>query len=340
MNRVLLIVDLVAAALWCGACDDHRPTGVSSDTAITRVSGDRQQARVNTYLAEPLAVLVTSLQGHPVPNRRVDFALTVGTGRLSIESAITDERGMASTRLRLGAESGEEQVQAGVFGSDQKVVFTATALAVDSSAATGSTNEIPNEIPVDGPIAGTLNFTFDSDVEGWIRFEGDGLYLSRSGRLYHEGRWWCKYYFPAVIPASATYEYDVNVVTGYWNTSLVVGLQPGFVGHDLSFISTDYINHALFVTFNTTPLTSAERLFRVEYIEGDIRHRLYEAPSPFGEHHVFLSLRPGAITVVLDDQTVLNDSYGFLAVRDGYMALISGDGGSGDWFDNITVNPQ
>lgn len=335
MNRALLITTFVAVTLWCGACDDS-PTGVSTDTAITRVSGDRQQARVNTYLAEPLAVLVTSLQGHPVPNRRVDFVVILGTGRLNIESAITDERGMASTRLRLGSEPGEEQVQAGVFGSDQQVVFRATALAVDSSAATGSTNEIPSE----GPIIGPLNFTFDSDVEGWIRFEGDGLYLSRSGRLYHEGRWWCKYYFPAIIPASATYEYDVNAVTGYWNTSLVVGLQPGFVGHDLSFISTDYLDHAVLVTFNTTPLTSSERLFRVEYIEGNIRHRLYEAPSPFGEHHVFLSLRPGAITVVLDDQTVLNDSYGFLDMRDGYMALISGDGGSGDWFDNITVNPQ
>jgi len=192
------------------------------------------------------------------------------------------------------------------------------------------------DVPV---IAAPVEFEFTDDLEGWLKSEGPGSFSSRDGRMYHQGPKWCSYYYPALVPPNAVYEFAVNVVPGVWGTSLVVGLQEGFAGHDLSFRSTEHLDGSLFVTFNTSPIVSDERLLRVEYIAGTTRHVLHESPSPFGEHSVRVQIQGRRMVMAVDGNVLLDAVVEEREIREGYMALKSGDGGSGDGFDRVRVTP-
>jgi len=189
------------------------------------------------------------------------------------------------------------------------------------------------------PLAAPLLFDFEKNLQGWLKSEGPGQFLSVEGRMYHQGPKWTSYYYPALMPASATYEFETNIVERVWGTSLVIGLQEGFVGEDLSFRSTRNLDGSLFVTFNTSPLVSRERLLRVEYIDGDQRRVLHESPSPFGRQSVRLQVLGERVMMELGAKVVLDTVVAGLDIRAGYMSLKSGDGGSGDWFDEVRVAP-
>lgn len=134
--------------LWVlGACDKDDSLSSSSRLVVTRVSGNDQKGRVGAALASPLVVLVTNSSGQPVADQRVDFEIVEGEGRLATESALSSERGQASTRLTLGDQEGRVTVRSRVFGNEEGVVFTATAIAATGGAApvpgTSSTGPAP-----------------------------------------------------------------------------------------------------------------------------------------------------------------------------------------------------
>ncbi len=79
------------------------------------VSGNAQSALVNTGLAEPLAVQLTTGDGDPIPDKLVTFKVTRSDGRLTTDGGAggkmmlqvrTDANGEARAFLTLGSEAG------------------------------------------------------------------------------------------------------------------------------------------------------------------------------------------------------------------------------------------
>lgn len=94
---------------------------------ISADSGDNQQAYRGTKLTEYIVVRVRDQYANGVPNQIVEFAaLTVGS--VDSAAAFTDATGRARTGWTLGAQVGEDTVQATVAGlTGSPVTFTATA---------------------------------------------------------------------------------------------------------------------------------------------------------------------------------------------------------------------
>jgi hypothetical protein len=148
-NRLILLIFTGLIVWGCG--EDKDPLSPAEILAIARISGNAQEGRTGVALSAPLVVLVTNNLGVPVANQRVDFVITQGEGRLSVESAVSDSRGQASTRLVLGDQVGEVHVQARIFGHVSVVEFLATVL----SALPGG------DIPLTGLVA---YYPFDGDA--------------------------------------------------------------------------------------------------------------------------------------------------------------------------------
>ncbi|MGD8628439.1 MAG: hypothetical protein PVH52_05120, partial [bacterium] len=84
------------------------------------MSGDGQEGRSGTWLETPLALCVTDLAGSPVPDVEVKFWVEAGSGaELSVSETITDEHGVAETRLKLGSKMEDHTVAA--FVKDTRI---------------------------------------------------------------------------------------------------------------------------------------------------------------------------------------------------------------------------
>lgn len=172
MRIITLVVFLVC---WVTACDHDN--GVSSeDLVVARVSGNHQQGRPGTALANTLVVLVTDRAGQPVANQRVDFSVTQGDAWVTLESTLSDARGLASTQVVLGATAGSVQVQAEVYGSGSAVTFDATATAPTGGSANDSTGTdittggegLVAHLPLDGDARDVSGEGNDGMVHGAI----------------------------------------------------------------------------------------------------------------------------------------------------------------------------
>jgi len=69
---------------------------------VTIVSGDGQKGPFNATLPAPLVVSVTTPNGTPVPNAKVNWGVVAGGGALSATSSTTDQTGKASIAWMLG----------------------------------------------------------------------------------------------------------------------------------------------------------------------------------------------------------------------------------------------
>ncbi|MBM3277943.1 MAG: FKBP-type peptidyl-prolyl cis-trans isomerase [Candidatus Handelsmanbacteria bacterium] len=127
-------------------CGGRNPSSTDEELTIARVSGNEQEGRLGETLADPLVVIVTSSRGTLVTNHRVDFEITEGKGKLSVESAVTTSGGYASTWLTLGDEEGLVKVHAHVLGSNSTADFIATAVAALEP-------QEQTQVPVDTPTA-------------------------------------------------------------------------------------------------------------------------------------------------------------------------------------------
>ena len=132
LNMATQWLPYVLIVLCMLGCDQENPASTGQELVITRVSGNEQEGWLGQILAEPLVVLVTTKQGVLVSNQRVDFEITEGKGRLSVESAVTSSSGQVSTSLTLGDEEGTVKVRASVLGSSA-VEFVETALTPPTS---------------------------------------------------------------------------------------------------------------------------------------------------------------------------------------------------------------
>lgn len=112
---------------------------IPEGTSLSTVSGQGQQAPINTLLAEPLSLRVSN-NGSPLANQDVIFRIDQGDGLLAASSTgdkavgqliQTDSNGLAQVWYQLGsrAGSGNQQVRASVVGVEGAVIFQASATA-------------------------------------------------------------------------------------------------------------------------------------------------------------------------------------------------------------------
>ncbi len=108
---------------------------VSEDAArIAALSGQGQNAPVNTALPAPLVVRVTDRFDNPISGVTIGWTFT-GGGSVSAASTVTDASGQASVTRTLGPTAGEHTTVATVAGLDgSPVTFTHVATA---GSATG-----------------------------------------------------------------------------------------------------------------------------------------------------------------------------------------------------------
>jgi len=124
----LVLVVLLAGAVWAA------PKLSPAVLADQDVSGQGQAGETGLYLGRPFAVQVTD-NGRPVPGARVQFEVLTEPlenrsqarrAALADSVVLTDQMGMARTRLRLGATPGEYRVLA--VSGGKRLVLAAMAL--------------------------------------------------------------------------------------------------------------------------------------------------------------------------------------------------------------------
>ena len=118
------------------------PSGPAEPDQLRIVNGDGQEAQTGELLPDPLVVQVLDSGRAPVAGTPVQFSL-VGdpTGAvLQPVSAETDSTGQVSAFVRLGTESGEQEIVARVAGAaspDLSASFTVTALSDQGGGGKG-----------------------------------------------------------------------------------------------------------------------------------------------------------------------------------------------------------
>jgi outer membrane autotransporter protein len=95
-------------------------------------SGDGQRGAPNVALAGDLIVQVTTQTGQPVPGLAVGWSALEGDGSLAFATTTTDANGLASNRLTLGPQLGNNIIAATLANGSQ-VVFSATAVNGDGT---------------------------------------------------------------------------------------------------------------------------------------------------------------------------------------------------------------
>ncbi len=103
--------------------------GVPEPDRVRIVDGDNQQARTGEPLNDPLVIQVVDSGQAPVPGTSIEFSFVGDPAGALLDPAVTttDSSGLASTAVRVGQESGEQEIVARVTGTDLSASFTATA---------------------------------------------------------------------------------------------------------------------------------------------------------------------------------------------------------------------
>lgn len=103
--------------------------GAPEPDQVRIVDGDNQQARTGELLNDPLVIQVVDTGQAPVPGTAIEFSFVGDPAGAVLDPAVTttDSSGLASTAVRVGQESGEQEIVARVTGTDLSASFTATA---------------------------------------------------------------------------------------------------------------------------------------------------------------------------------------------------------------------
>jgi hypothetical protein len=110
------------------------PSGPAGPDQLRIVDGDGQQAQTGELLADPLVVEVLDSGRGPVPGTPVEFSFVGDPAGAVLQptSAETDSTGQVSAFVRLGDQSGEQQIVAQVAGTASPSLsasFPVTAVA-------------------------------------------------------------------------------------------------------------------------------------------------------------------------------------------------------------------
>ena len=110
------------------------PSGPAEPNLLRIVGGDGQRAQIGELLAKPLVVQVLDSGRAPVAGTPVEFSFAGDPAGAVLQpvSAETDSSGQVSAFVRLGLESGQEQIVARVAGTAAAALsasFTVTVVA-------------------------------------------------------------------------------------------------------------------------------------------------------------------------------------------------------------------
>ncbi len=130
------LVSLVfgAALTGCGGGSLTLPDD-SFPAALQAVSGDGQQGTVGSRLDDPLVVKLTDASSRPIAGVPVvfQFKSDVPDAEVDPAEAATDNEGLASAQVRLGANTGSHQVEARVASAAElSATFVVTAVERES----------------------------------------------------------------------------------------------------------------------------------------------------------------------------------------------------------------
>jgi len=131
----------LVALILIGACSSDLslpggPSGPAEPDRLRIVDGDGQRAQTGELLADPLVVEVLDSGRAPVPGTPVEFSFVGDPAGAVLQptSAETDSTGQVSAFVRLGDQSGDQQIVASVVGTaspDLSASFTVTVLSGD-----------------------------------------------------------------------------------------------------------------------------------------------------------------------------------------------------------------
>jgi Bacterial Ig-like domain (group 1) len=113
------------------------------------VRGMGQRAPVGTRLGEPIVIRVEARAGRPMPGVVVGFTPAAGSGPIEPDSAVTDERGLATARWTLGDSPGLQRLTASVTGLD-----SVATLEAEAEPVAANTRISPIEDSLRGPAGG------------------------------------------------------------------------------------------------------------------------------------------------------------------------------------------
>ncbi len=97
-------------------------------TKILKISGDTQQAIINSELPFPFVVEIRDQNNRAYAEVPVTFSITKGNGKLNTPTTATDVKGRAKIRFTLGETEGETTIHATAPNISQPIQFTATAI--------------------------------------------------------------------------------------------------------------------------------------------------------------------------------------------------------------------
>ncbi|HET7469618.1 MAG TPA: hypothetical protein VFJ81_08075 [Gemmatimonadales bacterium] len=136
MRASLIILTLVSLAACSGDLTLPNDGGGGPDGGgpplpdqVRVVDGDGQRARTGEVLNDPLVVQVVDSGAAPVVGTTVEFSFAGDPAGAVLEPSVTttDSSGLASVEVRVGTESGEQEIVARVTGTDLSASFTVTA---------------------------------------------------------------------------------------------------------------------------------------------------------------------------------------------------------------------
>src|SRR5206468_8072558 len=135
---------------------------VGAPTAVFVYSGNGQLTSTGTAFGSPLAVLVTDLNGSPVPSTIVSFAAVPSAGGasagLGTGTATTNASGVATLTATANATPGTYTVNATVSGVSSPATFTLTNVGPPASITyvIGGSQTDPQLAPINAQYAAPL----------------------------------------------------------------------------------------------------------------------------------------------------------------------------------------
>ena len=134
---------------------------------VTVTGGANQSGTVNAELTQPIAVLVTDSDGHPVSGVTVTFAPNAGAGSVSSAQATTDNGGLAQVNWKLGTVAGLDSMT--VTMGTQSAIVTAIATAdapAQLTIVSGNGQAAPADSTLGSPLAVKVTDQYGNPVSG------------------------------------------------------------------------------------------------------------------------------------------------------------------------------
>ena len=159
------LVGLGLSAVVAACSKDTTAPLTPSVIAVT--SGATQSGTVNSELTQPIAVLVTDANGHPVSGVAVTFTPNANAGSVSSAQVTTDNGGLAQVTWKLGMVAGLDSMTVS-FGSQSAVVTAiGTAdVAAQLAIVSGNAQAAPADSTLGSPLTVRVMDQYGNPVAG------------------------------------------------------------------------------------------------------------------------------------------------------------------------------